>query len=1110
MSVYDPEDKDLENLTPTELRQLEEEYSTTEDEKEDKAIERGASPDDLARKGMGRRLRLKNQEAEAKEEDAFDEDLRNTLKDTLKDDDVEDTGFYKGKDGKGSGKANNASNLVGRLAKNRWALMGLGGGIVTLALGGFTLFSFLNIFKLEHLMDNIDTTSFARINATFEGRSDKWMRAYLSIRLMEWQGAVDPIQDNTYFKASKVDTDRPLTDWYRTMRTSKFEKELLEKRGVVVTSVIGPDGKVGPGYIKINKDKIDIDMRSRYSAELIQKIEAGDLDAINNLGTDLSKIIDTELFKNSKDGRKVIKEFVKDDTHFLSVIRRRTVRKGIQNTSGVREWRFFETKRDSLLEKKSAVQEKLLKKLIPNDTKSGKFLLCIFTGASCVKNSDVVNPENRSGSVARGSPTASEGPQTQVDANGEAIPGEDGNPLKAEAGISQEAGGATKRAAEAGEKALAEGASDEAVRTVIRSEMLSAILQKLNIATAVISIVKTLDVFSRVDSNLTNGKLTEIAVSAKAIQAVTAYTTYSTAKDQARTGQLTSEEYSILMETLAGAENSEAYDTFFNKGNVSQSAANKEAFCSEEHVYKEGEYYWNCDSTKIGGNTNGTKIEAMYMNSIGSVLHPLSESYREVRNSPGIKQAFDFTNWLGDWAGDVAGKIIDPIFDALGITSTIEKYMKWLTEKVTTFLGAGPILTGVNDAAGLTLTMVGQGAAETAKTTFREAGASISTPQTKANLDKLTADYLEEKQENLSFHDKYLALDEPNSLAARSAYSLTSFTPSKLGSVTKIFGNFGNSLLSVFSKKSLAQAAATPASFAGLDDFAFPSQCTDPEVFEFKSPLDFTNAGTLLNAEGKPFIDPAEINMDLLGNADAFWAKVYDRVGDNDTDSKTVMQIYNCESLEQKVRAGLGYVMAGYNKDGGLEPGSSGGPATNAPVDCSNASGNAKIVCAGESLLGIRYANRNPGTGDKWLREWGVGVINGSLGQRPQEWLDTRVVGGDNDFMECSGYVRTAIYVAFDVTVKPGCSGQYMSYPDEFMEIDKSQLKPGDLLVENNTCGNGGHIGIFTGITSTGKMSTLESSAGTNTNGEKKTGHYERNFDEYRYAVRYVGPGGTP
>jgi len=249
--------------------------------------------------------------------------------------------------------------------------------------------------------------------------------------------------------------------------------------------------------------------------------------------------------------------------------------------------------------------------------------------------------------------------------------------------------------------------------------------------------------------------------------------------------------------------------------------------------------------------------------------------------------------------------------------------------------------------------------------------------------------------------------------------------------------------------------------------------------------------------------------MELLDNTDGFWAKVYSRVGDNPTDPQTVLQIYNCETLDQRVRVAMSYVDTGYNKDGGLESGTK-GQQTNGPVDCSNASGNTKIVCAGESILGVRYANRNAGTGSKWLEEWGVGSIEGSLGQNPKQWLETRIVGGSNDFLECSGYVRTSIYVAFNVTVKPGCSGQYTQYPDDFKVIDKSELQPGDLLVENQDCGNGGHIAIYTGTTDTGKYATLESSAGVNLDGEKKTGHYERDTSYYRFAVRYIGPGGTP
>ncbi len=1060
----------------------------------------------------------KSQEEDEKEEKELRESLGSGFKEAREADEAEDTGFYKGDDDqKGTGLARRARSRFGKLRKNRWALAGLGGGLIGLIIAGSALFNFLNLFKLEHLLDNIDAKSFARINATFERRSDKWMKAYLTVRLAEFNGTLSRNDnDNLWIKANKVDTNRPFTDWFRTMRTNGFEEKILNKKGIFFSSTMTPDGNVAQAVIKVGDQErlFNITAGSGKKFTQLNPIELNNI--VKQIDHEVLQIFDGP--ETNKSMRRTIRKVVKDETYFFQVLRRRHVRKHIQNKLGVSDWKFFEKTRNKVTAKKSEIQKKMLRKILPNDTKSGKFLLCVFGAGPCIQNTDLNNPDARSGRAPTGPTTEDEGDKPVTDDQGHVEVNEDDELIRSKVGANNEAGAVVEEFGEAVDKRLTEGAvdglTDNAANAVVRAELLKSIMTKVNVVTAVISIVRTMDQISRIDKNIVSGYLAHIAVISKSAQAAQAYTTYAIMRDQIKSGELTSEEFGVIMEGLKGAENSEAYDYFFNQSPGTVSALTSKAeFCKPTHVPKPGEYYFNCDQTKVGGVNNGDKIQATYMNSIGATVHPLAVEYRKVRDAPGIKQLFDFANWITDQLGSLISSLVEPALRFLGLDDDIERAMVWITERVMTFLGAAPILTGVNDAAGLTLTMIGQGSEVVAEGTTREAGAPASNPASKAFIDNLTLAYMYEQKQDQGLYERYIAINNPDSFAARSLYNLSNVNLEKIGSIGDWLGNGFRNIGSIFTPRAKAQSVGN--NFADIDTYDFPPECLNIDPLEVRFATQMTNAADLFNDKGEPFIDSEDITIDLLENVDSFWAKVYERVGDSDHDNSEVQKIYNCETLDQKVRGSLGF-MSGYTADGGLESGQvfipgSGTHPPGTEIDCNTVTGNEKVICAGQNFTGVRYANRNEGTGTKWLNEWGVSQITGNLGQIPKQWIAERVVGSDNDFFDCSGFAKTAIYAAYGVTVNAACSGGFLTDAQYFKPIDYSEKRAGDFLVESTTCGNGGHVGIFVGITPSGKERTLESSAGKNINNEKKSGFYERTAGVvYKYAVRYIGPGSSP
>lgn len=188
-------------------------------------------------------------------------------------------------------------------------------------------------------------------------------------------------------------------------------------------------------------------------------------------------------------------------------------------------------------------------------------------------------------------------------------------------------------------------------------------------------------------------------------------------------------------------------------------------------------------------------------------------------------------------------------------------------------------------------------------------------------------------------------------------------------------------------------------------------------------------------------------------------------------------------------------------------------PSTQPPSElgknpnCANVVGNEKIVCSALKYTGIRYGYSSSARGNEQSKKrWGV-ISKGQNGHNPATWIAQRIPGGDNDFLECSGYTAVAIYDAFGV-VADHCSVNYYGAKN-FKKIDINTARAGDLLIKGTGCatsGGGGHIGIFVSRNSNGRIKTLESTP----RGNGRSGPYEVSPTFFDKAVRYTGPGSTP
>lgn len=841
------------------------------------------------------------------------------------------------------GKRSISSRVKGIGAKKLGIGAGVGGGVIGTAIAVVGIFGFLNTFNFDHIISNLDSVAFRKVNAVFDRRSDRWMRAYITTRLMEWDGT-NSVRNNHFFRASGVDTDRPFSDWYRTLRTSGFENKVFAQNGIHFTSIMDSSGNVKPGRItyrfaSTGDIDFDFDIAQRLggvdeAARLFDTLQNGDRNAalreLNRLDQEvLDALVETEVFENDKQARRQIKRTVRDNTRFFQVIKRRHLRKNVQNMIGVRDWRFFETTRDKMAKTRNDFTKRMMLKIIPESTKSGKFLTCVFGIGACPSTTDPASPESRSGTAARGSTIDSGDPAPATDDNGNlsSTTDADGNPSadSSRTGSVNPDNGAERIAAEAAEEAVQGAQPDPRVANSLdgaeklgrrfRTILMSKILTKVNVYVNAVDIVGTMDMLLRIHKNIMKGALNALVVAARASQALAVYTTFNIMRDQMKSGDFTPEELGYAMEGLKDFANSEAGD-FFLKGspvsmNTVSAIADKDTFCSDGYEKKWNDYYYLCDDVKIGGASNAKTIEDTYQtNPVFAVVRGTLDGYDKVRNAPGIRIFGDILAKVGDVVGRAIIFVLQPIIGVFD--GQLETLVAWIGDKLTVGLGAGPILTGdfEVDPSGLVSNMVGQGAAYGAELQLRNSGASRANDSTTNYMKNIALEYSAAEDANMSIFERYFALSNHRSVAATTLFSVSNmpFT-SFLGNISKIFSNSFNLLLSP--TNSTVRAASDSfgaAEFAGLETWAFPPVCIENNPLTV-TPLEMTNADDL------GFIPAEEITWDLLGNDTMFWDKVYENVDEDEQD--IIKDIYNCELLDKVVRGGLGYT-SGYLADGGL------------------------------------------------------------------------------------------------------------------------------------------------------------------------------------------------
>jgi hypothetical protein len=787
-------------------------------------------------------------------------------------------------------------------ANNRKAWLGAAGlgSLIFLIIGGGFL-GFLNVFKLEHFMQNVEQKAMVRYIAASDKRSSKWAEAYVQIRLTELKGEDTP----GLFRSDRVDTNSPMSDWYKTMRASNFEKDLA-KKGIVFTNFV--DGKTrGFAILEVDGKKVaGLDKPDMKMSELI--------DELNTKGA-LNGVTDFDLDKPGANSeiRKVIKKAVNDNTHSWNVIKRRQLRKSVQNMTGIKDWRFFETTRDKYDSKKLAAKQKLVSKVLPESTKSGKLIGCLLGYSDCSKGTkDPADPANK---VSGDLDAPDNDKARETDVVDDTTQDDPNTPENEQKNVSGETDTLVKDALNSPDIA------NEALGKTIK--------QMLSKANPAVSIVSIIDSLVRVNDNIKEGSLTKMIYVAKLTQLMGVYQVIGTSQDQLKTGQVNSQEVNDTMNYLNNLGNNDGWSEVIGKKSTTQTAkadgdtpappsATKEEYCSiENQTYindpanakeNQNKSAYVCDAYKPnGGDTKAKTIEDTWNKYMGPVLNPISEIY----NAIGLKTVMGWIDGATSW---LLNPLMDGALSALGVKDNIEDLMSEAMARATEFLGGAPLVNGGTSGPQFGMFALGGGAGSQS-VAMRDAGAITTNTSTAQSMNSVVAEYNANKN-NTSLYDKYISLDNEKSIGSTVTYNLASTATSGINlneSLAKIVKNTGNIITMPFSGTTKAETDNYAAdNHYGVDSYDFPDKCLNRDVIDsYKSPKNATNIQEIL---GENSVPDSELSWTTLRNSEEWYTYLYSK---NPTDEQAT-QIYNCELLDNQARGGVGFVY-GWTDDNGLD-----------------------------------------------------------------------------------------------------------------------------------------------------------------------------------------------
>jgi hypothetical protein len=758
-------------------------------------------------------------------------------------------------------------------------------------------------FTLPNFLKNAEDAGFQRYQVDINTRSTAWLQAYMDLRFGEIE---DPNlapgdRDNVFFRADNVKNNQFIRDWYRTLRTSNFEQDLFERRGIKFTSEAY---RAADGTIKFRAAKLTLpDSTVTFDP---RQLGYGELDAlsqgdINKLNGRLSDTFDVERYSSNKEARTAIKGMLKEEyPQWWKAVKRYHLRQDIQNMIGVRSWKFFENTRSKIHAKKVAIRNKIITQSLPEDSKSGAFVRCLFGIDECKASGDYANPEN----------------SQLPDSGAKKSDGNPNDPNQTEKTYGTDPKNPETISGSAGTDAIQSGVDAAATSGKIAAKILS----KLNVYNNILSF---LDMLARFDQAMHNHSLSLIVSQAKSQMFMGLFTTFSVASDQLTTGQVNSDEVRSFMDKFARPTHGEGWtavvegqqdNTVSAASTKYVDAKNKQEFCSPKHQQEmqdnpaeaEKEFQWLCPQDTVGGANNASTLEDTWNSTGGAVLHPFLKIFHSVTGG-----FFDVFNSI---TSAITDPIVNAALDATGTQKDVQNAMAYVGAQAIR-IGGAALPVDNNTPSGQVANYNIEGAAVGGEMAMRNQGGAATTESARALATKNVLAYEQEQQANASFADRYLSTSNPKSFISTQLFAISDFK----------YSNFGQDLINIFASaftgpwRVLTQPthAAAPdgyaaARFAKLDTtYDMPAQCLNAK------PLDETPQ-SVTNADDLGYFKPDELTWDLVTNYQDWYKALYDKVGGDDSKAE---QVWNCALMDNTVRGGIG-AQYGYKGANSFDDGS--------------------------------------------------------------------------------------------------------------------------------------------------------------------------------------------
>lgn len=777
-------------------------------------------------------------------------------------------------------------------------------GVVSVITAGaisLSAFFFASLFDLPNFMKNIEQAGFQRYQVDLNGRSSEWLRTYMELRFGEIEdpNLAPKDRDNIFFHADKVSNNKPLTDWYRTLRGSNFEQEVFESKGIRFTSIAERKGSI----IRYRPAIISFDTGRPITFDPGQKtfdaLAHGDPNAFNGALQDF--VNKEQVFNSDKEARAAIKQVAREHyPNWWKAIKRYHVRQDVQNMIGVRKWSFFEKTRNNLHEKKISMRNKILIQALPEDSKTGAFIKCLFGVPDCNSSTDAASPDNTEPQTT-GANKKSQDKTTGTADNPQPVGDGSGDSALADAAGTGVAGDAGKIAGK--------------------------IISKISSRAGLFSL---LDSLSRFDEAIHNNTFSKIVAQAKSQRVAGMFAVFGVAADQLTTGQQSSGEVNDFMQQFKHPTNTEGWATVVDPNNGTNRASadstkyvqakNKAQFCSDQHQSEmaahpkeaEKEFQWLCPKNQVGGSSNAQQLEDTWNNGLGQAIHPILDAYHKA------------TGGIFDIFNSITSAITTPIINGvLTLTGTKDDVNHVVAAAGAKALELGGATSDINEnsPSGQLANDVLQGSAVVAETSMRDQGGASTTAETAALANKNVLAY-EIDQQHTSFYNRWVSPSNPKSLFSRQFFALTTSGYDNLG---QDFADiFGTALSSPWKALSWPAHAMVPdgygaAKFAGIDTYDMPKECIN------SSPLNMTPQSAT-NADDLGYFKPEELNWDLMTNKKNWYDTLYQKAGDDEDKAK---KVWNCALFDDTVRSGIG-AQYGYKGVNAISTGNDSGSSSSA------------------------------------------------------------------------------------------------------------------------------------------------------------------------------------